>query len=198
VTTVVLALAALAQAAAPPQAAPAPGLPQGSLCAAAPSAATTGGPAEPIDVVRFTVGGYPVSVCYSRPVASAAEPTLGTSAIPEGVVWRTGGSTPAVLNTVGRISIAGLVLPPGRYVLYTVPRQSEWQVVVNRSVAHWTDGPSYGAAQRATEVGRVVVAAERTSQFVPQLTLRAVAAGRNAVLVLTWQSVRVAIPIIPG
>jgi hypothetical protein len=197
VTAIVLALAALAQAA-PAQAGPARVRPQEPLCAAAPSAARTGQPAEQIDLVQFAVGGRTVSVCYSRALASEAEPSLGTAAMPYGVVWRTGGSTPAILTTAGRISIAGLVVPAGRYVLYTVPGPNQWQIVINRAVAGWRDGPDYGPPQRATEVGRVTMPAEPASQFAPQLTLHAVAAGPNAVLLLEWQSVRVPIPIMPG
>ena len=157
----------------------------------------TGAPAEQVAVLQFTVGGHAVSICYSRPVANEAEPSLGTT-IPYGEVWRTGGSTPAILSTAGRISIAGLRVPPGRYVLYTVPGRGQWQIVVNRSVAGWRDGPGYGAAQRATEVGRVAMPVEHARQFVPQLTLGTVAAGPNAVLLLDWQGVRVSIPIMPG
>jgi hypothetical protein len=197
VTAIVLALAALAQAA-PAQAVPAQGRSQDSLCAAVPRPALTGEPAQEIAVVQFAVGGHRVSICYSRPVASEGEPSLGGATIPYGVIWRTGGSTPAILSTVGRISIAGLVVPPGRYVLYTVPGQGQWQIVVNRSVAGWMDGPGYGPAQRATEVGRVSLPAQQASQFVRELTLGTVAAGPNAVLLLDWQGVRVTIPIMPG
>jgi hypothetical protein len=82
--------------------------------------------------------------------------------------------------------------------LYTVPGERQWQIVINRSVVGWTDGPGYGPAQRATEVGRVTMPVEDAPQFVPQLTLHTVAAGPNAVLLLDWQGVRVAIPIMPG
>jgi hypothetical protein len=114
------------------------------------------------------------------------------------VVWRTGQPTPAVLYTVRRISIGGVVVPPGRYVLYTVPAEHQWQVVINRTVSRWADGPDYDAGLQATEVGRVGVAAEATGRRVQRLTLRPVSAGPNVILLLEWENVQVAIPIVPG
>jgi hypothetical protein len=89
------------------------------------------------------------------------------------------------------------VVPPGRYVLYTVPDEFQWQVVINRTVSRWADGPDYDAALQAGEVGRVQVGAERTGQNVAGLTFRPVLAGPNAILLLEWGNLRVAIPIVP-
>jgi hypothetical protein len=115
------------------------------------------------------------------------------------MVWRTGSLTPMVLYTVRRISIAGVVVPPGRYVLYTVPAEYQWQLVVNQTVNRWADGPDYDATLRAAEVGRASVAAETTTRaYVQRLTLRPVPAGPNVLLLLEWGEVQVAIPIVPG
>ena len=193
---VVLALAATVQpAAAPPHPAL---LLQDSACVTVRRPAAAGPPEATLDSVSFSVGGFPVSICYSRPRASQAQPSIGTPRVPYGAVWRTGGSTPAVIYTTRRISIAGLSVPPGRYLLYTVPGEHHWQLVVNRSVTRWADGAGYDAGLRSAEVGRVMMPAEQASQFVERLTLRPIAAGPNVVLFLEWERVQVTIPITPG
>lgn len=178
--------------------APPAGLPPDSACATVRGFLPTKTVEVALDSVTFSVGGSPVSVCYTRAVAGQGEPGIGSARVPYGAVWRTGGSTPAVLYTVRRISIGGVVVPPGRYVLYTVPAEYRWQVVINRTVNRWADGPDYDAALQAGELGRVGVAAEGTRQYVQRLTLRPVPAGPNVILLLEWENVQVAIPIIPG
>lgn len=178
-------------------ASPAPaGAPPDSACAAARRLLAPGARPVALDSVTFHVGGFPVSVCYSRPLASPDDPWIGVR-IPYGSVWRTGGDTPAVLYTTRRISFGGVVLPPGHYLLYTVPEPGRWQVLVNRTVSHWADGGGYNAALRGGEVGRAQGGAEGIRPYVPRFTLRPVEAAPNAILFIEWENVRVAIPIVP-
>jgi hypothetical protein len=171
---------------------------QDSACATVRRLSRTGSPDTALTLLSLSVGGFPVSICYSRPRSSQASPRIGGTEIPFGVEWRTGGSTPAVLYTSGRISIAGLTLPPGRYVLYTVPGEHEWQLAVNRTLTRWADGAGYNTSLRSGEVGRVPLPVERTGEFAERLTLRPVAAGPNVILFLEWERVQVTIPITPG
>lgn len=176
-----------------------PSLPQqDSACVAVRRPGVISPADAPLDSVRFSVGTAWVSICYSRPQASPAQPSIGSPRAPYGVVWRTGGPTPAIMYTSGRISIAGVSVPPGRYVLYTVPGERDWQLVINRSVARWADGGGYDANLRSAEVGRARLPVEQLSRFVERLTLRPVAARPNVILFLEWERVEVTIPITPG
>lgn len=87
-------------------------------------------------------------------------------------------------------------MPPGVYSLYTVPGATEWQIIVNRSIAPWGKEDQYTDAIKAQELGRARVKSEKLSAPVETFTLRAEPAGSDAkALVLEWEKSSVRIPI---
>lgn len=153
----------------------------------------------------FEIGGQEVTVCYSRP--SARGRAVFGGLVPYDTLWRTGANEPTIVHTPLPLDIAGLLVEPGAYSLYTVPSEEQWRVVVNASTSQWgltrdeygirgnLQPNAYTEEVRAQEVGRAPIRTE-SIPFVEQLLIRTEALGPDRVeLVVEWETTRVVIPV---
>ncbi len=149
---------------------------------------------SPIDSLSFTVKANPVKICYSRP--SARGRTMLGGRLPYGQLWRTGANEPTMFHTSTALAIAGIRVPAGSYSLYTVPGESEWQIIVNRSITQWGHERYYTGEVEAEEVGRVTVKSSQTEDHVETFTISSTpTAEGNALLILEWERTRVEMPV---
>ena len=150
---------------------------------------------SPLDSLTFTVAKQTVKVCYGRPSARGRT-MIGGKGVPYGKLWRTGANEPTVIFTPVALEIAGVKVPPGKYSLYSVPGEKEWEIIVNRSTSQWGQENSYTKEVEAQEVGRGKVPAEKPTAPVETFTISADPASGDAQrLVLAWEKARIAIPI---
>jgi len=153
---------------------------------------------SPLDSLSFKVGATQVKLCYGRPSARGRT-MIGGDAVPFGKLWRTGANEPTMIHTAGPITIAGVAVPAGSYSIYTIPGQTEWQVIVNRSISQWGHESQYTEQVKAQEVGHGVAKSEAASAPVETLAFRTEPGTGGAVdLVLEWEKTRVKIPVAPG
>ena len=149
---------------------------------------------SPYDSVMVMVGSRHAMLCYGRP--SARNRVVFGELIPYGKLWRTGANEPTIIHVPFAASIAGVKVEPGSYSIYTVPGQSEWEVIVNRAIAQWGHEGSYTDEIKAQEVGRGKAKSEAIGTPVEMFTIRTAAAGANATnLILEWEKTRVHIPV---
>lgn len=148
------------------------------------------GRASPLDSISFSVDGQTVKVCYGRPVARGRT-MIGGSAVPLGQLWRTGANEPAMIHTPVALSIAGVQVGPGTYSLYTVPGESEWEIIVNRSYAQWGHEGRYTPEVAAQEVGRGNAPVSSPAEYRESFTITH-SAGH---LVLEWENTQVRVPV---
>lgn len=150
---------------------------------------------SPLDSLTLTVAGKPVKVCYGRP-SSRGRTMIGGENVPYGKLWRTGANEPTIFFAPVALSVAGIAVPAGKYSLYTVPGESEWEIIVNRSTSQWGEEHTYTDEIKAQEVGRAKVKSEHLKDPIEMFTIRPDASGKAAkALVLEWEKTRVQIPI---
>jgi hypothetical protein len=154
------------------------------------------GRASPYDSVAVPLGDARGVVCYGRP--SVLGRTIFGELIPFGRLWRTGANEPTTIHLPVAASIAGLAVEPGSYSLYTIPGETEWTVIVNRSTSQWGIEGQYTPQIEAQEVGRATVPAERTEAPVETFSIGAAPTGTGADLVLEWENTRVRVPVTRG
>lgn len=143
---------------------------------------------SPLDSAMLTVGDRVAVFCYSRPSARGRSVD---SLVALGIAWRTGANEPTTLTTTGQMSVGGVVLPAGRYVILTVPQRDEWHIVFNTT-------PNTEPAKMFASLHQVAIGAghvERTARSVEQFTVRAMADSADPAFVLEWGSWRVRIPV---
>lgn len=149
--------------------------------------------ASPFDSTRITLGNSVAQVCYSRP--SAKGRVVFGELVPWDKLWRTGANEPTIIHTPVAAEFAGLRVEPGSYSLYTIPGESQWTIILNRSITQWGHEGTYTPAVQAQEVGRAQVGTERLDNHVETFTIRSEPAAGGARLILEWERTRVVIPV---
>jgi hypothetical protein len=155
-----------------------------------PQAGATQPPASPRDTAAMTYAGERVYVDYGRP--SMRGRTIMGGLVPYGQVWRTGANAATTLVTTRDWRIGGTLVPAGTYTLYTLPGETEWQLIVNRQTGQW--GTEYDQAQ---DLARIPMRVERTAAPVEQFTINLVA-GSPAQLVMEWENTRASVAMEPA
>ncbi len=150
---------------------------------------------SPLDSTSFTVGGYAVKICYGRP-SLKGRTMLGGDAVPWGKVWRTGANETTKFITTAPVTVGTLAVPAGMYALYTVPGETDWEVIINRSYQQWGKENTYTDSVKALELGRVSIRADSVASPIETFTIRAEPQpDGSALLVLEWQHSRVKVPV---
>lgn len=171
-----------------PEAEPAAQAETQSAPAAEAQAAAPQQPASPRDTAAFTFAGERVLVDYGRPFMRGR--TIMGGLVPYGQVWRTGANAATTLVTPRDLRIGGTAVPAGTYTLYTLPGESEWQLIINRQTGQW--GTEYDAAQ---DLARVPMQVERTAAPVEQFTIMLEPGSPAASLRMEWENTRVSVPV---
>jgi hypothetical protein len=150
---------------------------------------------SPLDSLTFTADGQTVKLCYGRPSARGRK-MIGGEAVPFGKLWRTGANEPTVIFTPVALDIAGVKVGPGKYSIYSVPGEKEWQIIVNRSTSQWGHESTYTKEVEAQEVGRGKAPVQKLGK--PAETFTIVphpAPGEVQHLYLDWETTRVVISV---
>lgn len=124
---------------------------------------------SPLAGVSQNVGVSDVEIVYSRP--AVRERVIFGELVPYDQVWRTGANEATLFEISHDAEIEGEPLPAGRYALFTVPGEDEWEIIFNSEHEQW------GAyqADRSKDVLKVKVTpktapyAERMTFFFPEV-----------------------------
>ena len=150
--------------------------------------------ASPLDSARLIVGADTALLCYSRPSARGRSvyDTLATFGKP----WRTGANEPTVLELTGSATVAGVLLPVGRYAILTVPQPMSWLILFHTFTASDSvaDDPAR-VFQTLREVGRGTIPAEAVAPAIETFTIRPVSDGTGHAFLLEWGSFRIRMPV---
>ncbi len=82
-----------------------------------------------------TIGDTKVSIVYHRPNVKGRKVFGGLE--PYGEVWRTGANEATVFEISNDITINGQKLPKGKYSLHTIPTESAWTIIFNKTWDQW-------------------------------------------------------------
>lgn len=141
------------------------------------------------DTMRASIGTTTMMVDYSRPLARGR--ALLGNIIPYDNVWRTGANAATQFTTSSPIQLNGLSLPAGTYTLWTIPRTTGVELVINSQTGQW--GTTYN---KDLDIGRVPMTVETVADTVEKFTI-AIAPGSATAgtLSLSWGTFRWTAPI---
>jgi hypothetical protein len=150
--------------------------------------------ASPLDSAQVETARGQLKLCYGAP-ALRGRVMLGGEAVPHGELWRLGANEPTVLHTPGPILLGDVRVPAGPVALYAIPGPTTWQIFVTASTDHW--GNMISPEVRAQELGSFTVPALPQDPQVEQLHFHFEDRGADGsmALVMTWQDVRLEIPV---
>jgi len=149
---------------------------------------------SPYDSTMVNLNGAVAKVCYGRP--SMRDRQIFGGLVAYDTLWRTGANEPTTIHLNAPTEIAGMRVEPGSYTIYTVPGETHWEIIVNRSTSQWGIESAYTPEVRAQEVGRAHAMPEQIAQPVETFTITGESTGPStADLVLEWENTRVRIPL---
>jgi hypothetical protein len=76
-----------------------------------------------------------IEVNYSRPNMKGR--TVFGDLAPYGKLWRTGANAATKVTFGEDVTVGGVAVKAGTYVLYTVPNKDEWEVIFNKGLGNW-------------------------------------------------------------
>jgi hypothetical protein len=134
---------------------------------------------SPEEDIETVVKSCSMELHYGRPYKRGRKIFGGV--VPYDSVWRTGAGRPTTLSFSEDIRIGKVVVPRGKYSLYTIPRQGNWLLIFNRDVTRWPTDPD-----RSKDVASVVIPAENTSRIQDQFTIEIAETKNGGVLRFQW------------
>jgi len=136
------------------------------------------------------VGDATVSITYSSPSVKGRK--IWGDLVPYDKVWRSGANEASILETDKEIKIAGKKLPAGKYSLYTLPGEKEWQVILNSQTGQWGVKRS-GETTRNPEKNVLVVNVKPKHSDTMQESLVYLINPKE--IVLKWENLEVPVPV---
>ncbi|MEP7111605.1 MAG: DUF2911 domain-containing protein [Ferruginibacter sp.] len=93
----------------------------------------------PMQTIKQEFGLGSIELTYSRPAAMGRR--VFGDLVPYGKLWRTGANAATKLIFSDPVEISGRRVDSGTYVLYTIPGEESWEVIINKGVKNTgTDG----------------------------------------------------------
>jgi len=85
--------------------------------------------------VTQAVGVTDITITYSRP--GVKNRVIWGQLVPYDKVWRTGANEAITISFSTDVKVEGQSLPAGKYALMTIPGQTEWTVIFNKTSDQW-------------------------------------------------------------
>ena len=142
------------------------------------------------DTTRAAIGSATFMVDYGRPLARGR--VLLGDIIPYDEVWRTGANAATQFSTSMPITLGGIRLPTGTYTLWTVPRTSGVDLIVNKQIGQW--GTGYNGK---FDIGKAAMGSAAPASPVEKFTISIISTdAHHGTLVMEWGTFRWTAPIV--
>ncbi|MBL7719178.1 MAG: DUF2911 domain-containing protein [Flavipsychrobacter sp.] len=108
---------------------------------------------------------------------------------PYGQVWRTGANEATTITFKKDGTFGGKAVKAGTYTLYTIPREKEWEFILNSKLGQW--GAYEYEKIKGSDVLHVTVPSKQTKEVVEVFTITVKADA----MLLEWDQTQVSVPL---
>ncbi len=131
-----------------------------------------------------------IELTYSRPAVKSRK--VFGDLVPYHKLWRTGANAATKIVFSEPVEIGGKKIDSGTYVLYTIPDENSWEIILNKGLENWgVDG--YDAAQ---DIVHATVTSYKTDNKVESFTMQFEnIQPESCDLTISWDRTRVSLPI---
>ncbi len=144
---------------------------------------------SPLAIAAFKAQKTYIKVVYSQPFKNDREIFGGL--VPYNKVWRTGANEATEITVTQKIKVAGKVLQPGTYTIFSIPGKEKWSVIFNSVVGLWGDYEY----KPECDVLKVEVPANAVDTPWEAFTIKFENNGNMANMTLVWDKTAVIVPI---
>ncbi|MDG5492280.1 DUF2911 domain-containing protein [Psychroserpens sp. SPM9] len=149
---------------------------------------------SPKDTVEFKLNDLKLEVFYNRPSKKGRE--IFGALVPYDKVWRTGANEATTFESNKDLLIKGIVLPKGKYTLWTVPKDSAWNVMFNSKQYAWgVDEEMQVMWDPNHDVMEITVPIEKLDTTVEQFTIAFDNSTDDLKLTMAWDNTKIAVPL---
>ena len=138
--------------------------------------------------VATMIAGKRISVDYYAPSMHGRKIMGGL--VPFDEVWCTGANYATRFTTEANLQIGGLMLPAGSYSIWTIPKQDEWTLIINKQT-----GQSHLSYDSSRDFGRTKMSVRKLAA--PMETFRIELkpdTDNQGTLALLWETTEASIP----
>ncbi len=142
-------------------------------------------------LLKQRIGLTDIEVDYSRPNKNGR--VIFGTLVPFDKPWRTGANQPTKIKTSAPVKFADKEVPAGEYVLYTIPGQNQWALVLSKNLKAQalTDHKPEDEVARVTAKPQLALAAPAETFTIGFDDLRA----DSAIFYLEWDKTRVPVKL---
>ena len=146
--------------------------------------------ASPTQTIKQDFGMGNIELIYSRPSAKGRK--VFGDIVPMDKLWRTGANAATKITFENPVEIGGKKIDTGSYILYTIPGEDNWEVILNKGLKNWgVDG-----YKESEDVVRFKVPAIKSATNIETLTMQfANVKAESCELQVMWEKRAVAILI---
>lgn len=144
---------------------------------------------SPTQTIQQDLGISSLQLIYSRPGMKGRK--IFGDLVPYGKVWRTGANSATRIRFNDDVNFGGQPLKAGEYALYTIPREDEWEIVINKGSEDWA--PQF---KQENDILRVKAKSIKLDNPVETFTMQIEnVKPTSADLKIMWEKTAVAVPI---
>ena len=136
------------------------------------------------------IGQANVTITYSSPAVNGRQ--VWGSLVPYSKVWRAGANEATIFETDKDLMVEGKKLPAGKYSLYALPGEKEWQMIFNSQTGQWGIERSGETTRKAENDVLVVNVKPRASSTMEE---RLVYKLDSKGFVLQWEKLEVPVAV---
>ena len=146
--------------------------------------------ASPTQTIKQDFGMGNIELTYSRPSAKGRK--VFGDIVPMDKLWRTGANAATKITFDNPVEIGGKKIDTGSYILYTIPGEDNWEVILNKGLKNWgVDG-----YKETEDVVRFKVPATKSTANIETLTMQfANVKAESCDLQVMWEKRAIAIAI---
>jgi hypothetical protein len=136
------------------------------------------------------IAGAPLArVIYSRPHLQGRH--IFREVLKYGEPWRLGANESTELELYTSATIQGKKIKAGRYILYCIPQETKWTIVLNTNIDTW------GLKQDETkDIARFEVPVTKTNNSLEFYTMLFEKTGAGTNLLMAWDDAEIRLPIV--
>jgi hypothetical protein len=148
-------------------------------------------PPSPTQTIKQDFALSSIEVNYSRPNMKGR--TVFGDLAPYGKLWRTGANAATKVTFGEDVTVGGVAVKAGTYVLYTVPNKDEWEVIFNKGLGNWgIDG-----YKKEEDVARFKVKPVALPSSVETFTIQlGNVTPATADIQVSWEKTQINIPVV--
>ena len=132
-----------------------------------------------------------IRVLYSRPQANDRD--VFGNLVKYGEVWRVGANESTEILFYQDVMIGDKKVKAGRYTVYAVPSESEWEVHFSTDKDGWGQ---YAFKPEESTVAKITVPTAKTESMVEALSIMFEGVEDGAHMIICWENTMVRVPIV--